>query len=79
MEVNTYTGFWSLKMKCKYGSYGQATFKNARTKLFFEVGRSEQGAWASSGNEGGMPGAGPTLSRGNLAQGTLIIPISVCY
>jgi hypothetical protein len=33
MEMNTYIGFWTLKMKCtQYGLYGQMTFKNARVK-----------------------------------------------
>jgi len=30
-DVNTYIGFWTLKMKCtQYGLYGQEAFKNAR-------------------------------------------------
>jgi hypothetical protein len=39
-----------LKMKCTpYGLYEQATFKNARAILVFEVGRNGHGAWTSFG------------------------------
>ena len=38
MEEDIYVGFWTLKMKCsQFELYGEATFKNARAKLFFKV------------------------------------------
>ena len=40
--MNTYIGFWTLKVKCtQYGFFEQATFKNAR-EIFFEVERDQK-------------------------------------
>ena len=53
------------QMKCiQYGIYGHVAVKNARTILFFEDGRSGQGAWASSGQWRRRAQRGPTLSLG---------------
>ena len=53
------------QMKCiQYGIYGHVAIKNARTILFSEVGRSGQGAWASSGKWRRRTRRGPTLSLG---------------
>ena len=43
MEVNIYIESSILRMKCtQYGLHEQATFKNAKTILFFEIGQNGQ-------------------------------------
>jgi hypothetical protein len=40
IEVNTCIGFWILKTECtQYEICGEVAFKNARTMVFWEVGR----------------------------------------
>jgi hypothetical protein len=42
MKVNIYIGFWTLEMKCtQYGICGEVAFKNARAKVFLEIGRGK--------------------------------------
>ena len=57
-------------MKCtQYGLYEQAAFKNARAILSFEVGHSEQGAWATSGQvRKSCPGQGLDHGKCDLAH-----------
>ena len=57
MEVNTYIGVWTLKVKCtQSGLHGPAAFKNARAILFFKV----RGSGLHLGSEGGLLGARPS-------------------
>jgi hypothetical protein len=51
-------------MKCtQHRLHGQATFKNARTILFFKVGRGGREHGLHPGNEGSMPKMGPDTGQ----------------
>ena len=53
MEVNIYTKFWTLEMKCtQYGICGEVVFKNARTMVFLKVGGTGKRFWVGPENHG---------------------------
>ena len=78
MEVKTYIGFWSLKMKCiHYALYEQSAFKNARAIFFLrqaERARNMGFIWVV---KEACLGQGPTLGRCDLAGASLKL-VLVC-